>query len=285
MDLTSVKSIKFLCKQYGLRPSPRSGQNFLVSKESLEKIIDAAQLQKEDTVLEIGAGFGTLTLALLPKVKTVYSAEKDHRMITALNKLAVVSPSLRLIKGDILHERDYLIKNLEDLKYKLVANLPYNITSKVLRDFTEQKPRPKEMILLVQKEVAERIVSKPGEMSVLSVAVQFFGKPITVALVPRDHFWPKPAVDSVILKITDIGKDPCGYKKMLGKIKVKEFFGLIKIGFSAKRKQLHNNISAGFRIRDDLAHKILEKSGLDPSIRAQELSIEQWVKLANNIEF
>lgn len=283
MNLASLKTIQFLCRKYKFRPSPKSGQHFLISESSLSKIIQAAGLRKDDTVLEIGAGFGTLTVELLQRVKKVIAVELDKRMVAALKKLATVNKSLTLVKGDIFKQWPMISSLLGDLQYKLVANLPYNITSLVLRNFLEQKPRPSQITLLVQKEVAERVVAKPGKMSLLSVAVQFFGNPEIISYVSGRHFWPQPKVDSAILRIQGIGQDIGGYRKSLRGVELRRFFSLVKTGFSAKRKQLHNNLTAGLRINNNKAREILIASGVDPISRAQNLSIEQWIKIAHNV--
>jgi len=283
MNLASIETIQFLCKKYKFLPSPKSGQHFLISESSLSKIIQAAEPQKDDTVLEIGAGFGTLTVELLQRVKKVIAVELDKRMISALKRLAAVNKSLTLIKGDIFEQWPIISPRLVDYQYKLVANLPYNITSLVLRNFLEQKPRPSQMTLLVQREVAERVVAKPGKMSLLSVAVQFFGNPEIISFIPSRHFWPQPEVNSAILRIQGIGQDVGGYKKLLRGVELSRFFILVKTGFSAKRKQLHNNFAAGLRINNKKAREILIASGIDPISRAQNLSIEQWIKIAHNV--
>jgi 16S rRNA (adenine1518-N6/adenine1519-N6)-dimethyltransferase len=140
------------------------------------------------------------------------------------------------------------------------------------------------MVILVQKEVAQRVIAPPGEMSLLSVAVQFFGSPEIVRVVPRDNFWPEPEVDSAILKIQGIARDSKGYQGALGDISVKKFFSTVKIGFSAKRKQLHNNLSAGFRVDDAQIQAMLQQLGINPASRAQDLTMENWIKIARNIQ-
>jgi 16S rRNA (adenine1518-N6/adenine1519-N6)-dimethyltransferase len=178
--------------------------------------------------------------------------------------------------------------------YKIVANLPYQITSAVFRKFLENEPRPSEMTVMVQKEVAERICGGPGEMSLLSVSVQFFGKPEIVKVAPRRVFWPEPEVDSAILKISQIkNKSEANLKRIRSlfvvnslsdsRVALKEFFRVVKIGFSARRKQLHNNLSGGLHLSDEKIKEVLIRLGFDPKIRAQDLSVEDWMKLANQL--
>lgn len=297
MNLASLKTIKFLCQKYKFWPSRKSGQNFLVSEKVLHSIVQSAQLKEDDVVLEIGAGFGTLTAELLKTAQKVVAVELDKRLVKALKKLALLNKNLKVVEGDIFKQWPVVSRQLTDLSYKLVANLPYNITSLVLRNFLEQKPRPKEMTVLVQKEVAERVVAKPGQMSLLAVAVQFYGQPEIMKIVSKDNFWPRPEVDSAVLKIQGIsglthhslrqgeaGGDNKGYQWLLGDVDIKKFFSVVKTGFSAKRKQLHNNLAAGWRISNKKAKEILSQSGINPTCRAQDLSIENWAKIAQNID-
>ena len=283
MTLASEQIVKQLSKQYNFRPSRASGQNFLVSDDVLRAIVDAANLHKDDVVLEIGAGFGTLTVELLKLAKKVIAVELDKRLLKALNKLALHHPNLELVAGDIWQNLGEIAKHVVDLQYKLVSNLPYNITSRILRNFLESQPRPREMVLLVQKEVAARVIAKPGKMSLLSVAVQFYGTPSIVVQVPRNNFWPEPDVDSAVLKITDMGEDKKGYQKLLGTLSVNAFFQVVKVGFSSRRKQIHNNLSAGFNKSKSAIEKILIKSGVILTLRPQDLTIEQWIKIAQNV--
>lgn len=283
MTLASEQIVRQLSKQYNFRPSRSSGQNFLVSDDVLRAIVDAANLHKDDVVLEIGAGFGTLTVELLKLAKKVIAVELDKRLLKALNKLALHHPNLELVAGDIWQNLGEIAKHVVDLQYKLVSNLPYNITSRILRNFLESQPRPREMVLLVQKEVAARVIAKPGKMSLLSVAVQFYGTPSIVVQVPRNNFWPEPDVDSAVLKITDMGEDKKGYQKLLGTLSVNAFFQVVKVGFSSRRKQIHNNLSAGFNKSKPAIEKILIKSGVILTLRPQDLTIEQWIKIAQNV--
>jgi len=283
MTLASEQIVRQLSKRYNFRPSRSSGQNFLVSHEILKTIVDAANINKDDVVLEIGAGFGTLTIELLNLAKRVVAVELDKRLLTALYKLAEHHPNLALIAGDVFQKLDEIDKQVEDLRYKLISNLPYNITSRILRNFLENQPRPSEMILLVQKEVAARVIAKPGKMSLLSVAVQFFGTPSIIIQVPKNNFWPEPDVDSAVLKITDIGKDKNGYQELLGGISIERFFHVVRVGFSSKRKQIHNNLSSGFNKSKNEIEKILNKSDVTFSLRPQDLTIENWIKIAQNV--
>jgi len=283
MDLASKASVEWLCKKYKFWPQRASGQNFLISRKVLSDILSTAQLQNSDTVLEIGAGFGTLTVELLKVAAKVVAVEMDKRLAVPLRKLAAVNENLALIEGDVFKEWPAASSLLKDLQYKLVANLPYNITSLVLRNFLENKPRPSALILLVQQEVAERVVAKPGRMNLLAVAVQFFGRPEIIRTVSAENFWPMPEVDSAVLRISKIGSDSQDYQKELQTKDHKKFFNLVKIGFSAKRKQLHNNLAAGLDMNNIKVQEILKKIGINPRSRAQDLAIDDWIKITQNI--
>ncbi len=278
-----TQNIKDICRQYDLRPAKSLGQNFLMDKNILKKIIFFANVGKNDVVVEVGPGTGVLTAELLKEAKLVYAVEKDKRAASILkasfkekdNKL---KRKLELIEGDILKE-DLEKLGLKDGKYKVVANIPYNITSAIIRKFLSGNIKPKEMILLVQKEVAQRIVSRPPDMSVLSVSVLFYGKPKILAFVSKNCFWPRPKVDSAILKIT-AEPDRFPYEPQ----KEDLFFKLVKAGFSAKRKQLKNNLAKGLNLDVELAEYILLEAGLKKESRAQELSIDDWLELYKFLE-
>lgn len=279
MDLTDVNVIKNLCKKYGIRPSKDFGQNFLIDREVLEEIVAAADLKKDDTVLEIGPGFGVLTAELAGRVKKVLAVEADRGVASALAEIMAGKKNLEIVEKDILK---FKISDLRfpNYGYKVVANLPYQITSAVFRKFLSEEPRPSEITVMVQKEVAERISAPPGEMSVLSVSAQFFGQPEIVAVVPRTAFWPEPEVDSAILRITRIKNES---EKNLGQINQEKFFRAVKIGFSARRKQLHNNLSGGLRISGEKVKEILVDLGFDERARAQDLGVNDWINLVNQL--
>lgn len=280
MRVASLEAIQHLSKQYNLRPDKRSGQNFLICEEAVDQAVAAAGLSKNDTVLEIGPGFGTLTVALAARAGRVLAVEADRRFVPALGKLRSVHNNIEIIQGDIFRSWPDVAKSLGDLQYKLVANLPYNITSSVLRQFTETPPRPSVMVVMVQKEVAERIIAGPGALSLLGLSVQLYGDPEIIVRVDRDCFWPEPEVDSAIVRIVNIGRDAHGYISRLGQVGLTRFWQLAKIGFSARRKQLHNNLSAGLRMTTQEIQEMLGKVRISPSVRAQELSVEDWISLA-----
>lgn len=252
-----------ILKRYNIKPSKKLGQNFLIDKGVLKKIIHAANLNSDDIVLEIGPGLGVLTIELAKRVKKVIATEKDRRMCEILKKVLKNYKNVEIINKDIL-DVGYSTSHIKH--YKLVANLPYYITSPVIRKFLETKNKPELMILMVQKEVGQRICAK-SKMSLLSVAVQFYSKPEIISYVSKKSFYPQPKVDSAIIKITP---------KPIPKINTKKFFNLVKKGFSSKRKMLKNNL----RINES----ILEELRLNPKIRAENLSIQDWLKLFHKLD-
>lgn len=253
------------------------GQNFLNSPEIIEKIVEKAKLNNEEIVIEIGAGEGILTEMLVKKAKKVIAIELDDRLIPFLQKKFETTKNIEIIHADILkiNMLDFLEKyNLNKENFKVVANIPYYITAPIIRLFLELPKQPKEILLMVQKEVAERIIAKPGEMSILAIACQFYADVEYLFSVSKKFFNPVPKVDSAIIKFTIKNqKDE----------KDKNFFRLVKIGFSAKRKTLCNNLANGFHKSKDEIGEILNKVDLEKTVRAQELSIEDWKNLEKKL--
>lgn len=278
MDLTDLNVIKNFCKKYGVRPSKEFGQNFLIDNEVLEEMVRVADLKKDDIVLEIGPGFGVLTSELVKRVKQVTAIEADRKIVKAPGEILANPKNLEIREGNIL-KIQILDLGFLNYKYKIVANLPYQITSAVFRKFLSEEPRPSEITVMVQKEVAERICAGAGEMSLLSLSVQFYGQPEIMAIVPRRAFWPEPEVDSAILKISNIQEV---YEKHKEEIDPEKFFRLAKIGFSSRRKQLQNNLAGGLRLSNKKVRDILVKSGFDEKVRAQNLTVEDWIGLVDN---
>jgi 16S rRNA (adenine1518-N6/adenine1519-N6)-dimethyltransferase len=271
-----IREIKKLFKKHNLFPSKRLGQNFLVDKGVLQKIIEAAQLKPGDIVLEIGPGIGNLTLELAKRVRKVITIEKDKKMCKILQDLLECwnVGNVEIIESDILKTN---IQNLiSNIKYKVVANLPYYIVSPVIRKFLElPEAQPLAMILMVQKEVAQRICAKPPEMNLLAVSVQFYAQPKIIAYVSKNSFFPQPRVDSAIIKISKI-------KNQKLKINRDLFFKIVRAGFSQPRKQLINNLAKGLKIDKKKVKNWLLKNGVKPEQRAETLSIEDWIDLTKN---
>ncbi len=261
-----------MLKRHGLRAHKGLGQNFLQDPLALEKIVDAAEIQPTDTVLEIGPGLGSLTRYLASSAKAVVAVELDPNLLQPLKAILSPYPNARLIHGDILK---LSLKNLITEKdYLVVANIPYYITSAVIRHLLENEPKPRRIVLTVQKEVAQRICAAPGDMSLLALSVQVYGRPHIAAHIPADAFFPAPKVDSAVL-IVDIHISPLIKPELLDR-----FFKLIKAGFSQKRKTLRNSLSSGLRISPADAAALLTRANIDPRRRAETLSIEEWENLS-----
>lgn len=287
IDLTDLKTIKSLLTYYNVSAQKQLGQHFLIDHEALSAMVAAADLSKGDYVVEIGPGFGVLTFPLAEAAGRVLAIETDKRILEILKALGSGYPNLEIVPASILKlDSKYLHDSYQKWAlamkgktgYKLVANLPYYITSSIIKLFLDGEHKPEMMCIMVQKEVAERIAAGPGEMSVLAVSVQVYGTPEIVRIVPRKSFWPAPEVDSAVLKITTFPKSPYeidNYRK---------FFRVVKAGFGERRKQLHNSLAGGLDMDDEDVDHALIAVGIDPKQRAQDLSIPQWVALYNQIK-
>ena len=254
-------TIKNLLKKYNIHPLKKMGQNFLIDENVLEKIIESADLDSNDTVLEIGPGLGILTLELAKRVEKVVAVEKDKTLCQVLESILRDNKvyNVEIINEDVLKISDFQFSN-----YKLVANLPYYITSPVIRKFLEAEQKPELMVLMVQKEVGQRIMAKPLHMNLLAISVQFYAEPKIISYVSKNSFYPVPKVDSAIIKIIP---------KQIPEIDTEKFFEIVKKGFSAKRKMLKNNLSG----------IDFDQIGLNPKIRAENLSIADWIKIYETI--
>lgn len=278
MDLTDLGTIRLILQEYKMFTQKRLGQHFLINGEVLKEIIQAAQLKDSDEVLEIGPGLGVLTRALAQNSRRVVAIEKDSHMVKACRGINSDLTNFKVVEGNALALNDtFFTQYFPHRKYKLVANLPYYLTSAIIRFFLESQHRPVMMVLMVQKEVAERIVATPPAANLLSVAVQFYSQAEIITEVPKQNFWPMPQVDSAVIRITP-------HKKLPVKVDEKRFFRIVKAGFGERRKQLHNSLAGGLHLDDAAAKKILIKTGISPDRRAQTLTIPEWLKLYQNIE-
>jgi len=281
MELTSPKIIKELLGQNETRPSKRLGQNFLIDKNVLAKIIDASDLNKNDVVLEVGPGIGTLTQELAKNAGRVITVEKDRTMIKILDETLKDYKNIEIINADILRYKPQITK------YKLIANIPYYLTSPLIRKFLESDNPPSEIILMVQKEVAKRICSKPPNMSLLAVSVQFYADAKIVSYVSKNCFWPSPKVDSAIIKIIPRPPSSAEFGGTRGSAQL--FFRIVKAGFSHPRKQLVNNLASLKSLNDVKLNKEkisewLLKNNINPNQRAETLSVSDWIKLLDNFK-
>jgi 16S rRNA (adenine1518-N6/adenine1519-N6)-dimethyltransferase len=271
-----LEQTKELCRLYNIKPARSKGQNFLIEEKIYDDIVAAADLKSDDIVLEVGPGLGFLTAKLAKIAKQVVAIELDDKLAEVLRAglLAQEILNVEVINEDVLKTIDKFSLPPFNCGFKIVANLPYNITSIFLRKFlSETENKPELTVLMLQKEVAERITAKPGKMSLLGVSVQCYAKPEIIQIVAKENFWPEPKVDSAVVKIL-LGRNP-----FIDEDKEKDFFKLVKFGFSAKRKMLKNNLAAGFKINQDEAENKIIHAGFNPKIRAQELSVVDWLKL------
>jgi 16S rRNA (adenine1518-N6/adenine1519-N6)-dimethyltransferase len=268
---------KGLLRQAGLQAKKGLGQHFLVDGAFLKYILTAAELTNDDVVIEVGPGLGVLTVELAERVRLVVAIEKDDNLAALLAKTMKSNPNVLVINEDILRvEPAILLRERlpagDQSRYKVVANLPYYITSPVLRLFLEASFKPQIMVVMVQKEVARQITAKPGDMSLLSIAIQLYGLPKIVKYVPARAFYPAPDVDSAILKINI-------YARPVVDVEPSSFFTLVRAGFSAARKQLVNSISHRLGLPKTDTMTLLQAAGIDPTRRAETLSLEEWGRL------
>jgi 16S rRNA (adenine1518-N6/adenine1519-N6)-dimethyltransferase len=303
--------IPALLRQYGLRPSKGLGQNFLQDEQALQKIVEIADIQQDDTVLEIGPGLGGLTRHLARRAAQVIAVELDEDLFAPLQAILAPYPNVQLIHGDILKLQPSELVAASN--YLVVANIPYYITSALLRHLLAQPvtekstpknqqsaisnpqsaisnpqsaisnpqsailnpqsaPRPRRLVLTVQEGVAERICAAPGELSLLALSVQVYGKPVIAARIPAAAFYPAPNVNSAVVAIDVYAQSIIPYPRL------ETFFRLAKAGFGQKRKTLRNALSA--IMPRDKAEQLLLSAGIDPMRRAETLSLHEWAKLS-----
>jgi 16S rRNA (adenine1518-N6/adenine1519-N6)-dimethyltransferase len=270
-----------------VRSDKRLGQHILVDPRAIERIVEAAELTETDVVLEVGPGPGTLTVHLAQQAGRVVAVELDERMLSPLNELLREQDNVRIVHGDILEQN--LATLVGDGPYKVVANLPYYVTSAVLRHVFESSVRPERLVVTVQREVAERIVGRPERgqrrrkqkagprMSLLAVSVQFYGVPRIVARIPAGSFRPVPAVDSAVVRVDLYSPLPWG------EVDVQRFFSVARAGFAQSRKQLRNTLIHNLGLPAEQVLAGLETAGIDARRRAETLSVQEWVELANAI--
>jgi 16S rRNA (adenine1518-N6/adenine1519-N6)-dimethyltransferase len=268
-----------LLRQFGFKTKKRLGQHFLIDEAVLEHILSAAELSPGDIVVEVGSGLGILTEGLAKRGVKVIAVELDSKLVALLKKRLAAFPDVKIIQADILKvtPQRLLQNNLHASElvrgYKVIANLPYYITSPVLRHFLEAQPRPSEMVVMVQKEVGEAIAATPGKMSLLSVKTQFYSKPAIISYVPAASFYPPPKVDSVILRMDVYSRPTIEVSDVAG------FFDMVMHGFSAPRKQLRNSLAHSLGMPPSQVASLLEKAGIEAKRRAETLSLEEWRKL------
>lgn len=250
------------------RPQKSLGQHFLRSRKVLDETLAAADLKKSDLVVEVGPGQGVLTRAMAEKDVRVIAVEKDRRLIPLLQEDFRKFPGVRIVEGDILRDPPL---GLGRKSYKLVANLPYYAATHIIQRFLEAKNPPRLIVVLLQKEVAQRICSRPPRMSLLSVAVQFYAQAKIVCPVPKRDFWPRPKVDSAVVRLE--------VKRNHRPVDAKLFFKIGRAGFSQPRKQLANNLSKGLKLSKEKTKGWLAENRIGQKQRAQDLEIGDWLAL------
>jgi 16S rRNA (adenine1518-N6/adenine1519-N6)-dimethyltransferase len=271
-----------LLRQSNLRAKKGLGQHFLIDETVLATITSAADLTATDIVMEIGPGLGILSRELARQVGWVIAIELDSRLIAILERALASFDNVTIIHEDVLKIEPAALLQKQEIKlssaintpfsYKVVANLPYYITSPVLRHFLEASVKPQSMVVMVQKEVAEAIAARPGKMSVLSISIQFYGEPRIISYVPASCFYPAPEVDSAILRI-DLFSQPAVA------VDEESFFELVRAGFTASRKQISNSLAQGLGKPKAEIISLLKGANIEPRRRAETLSIEEWARL------
>ena len=273
MDLK--KETDFLLKQNDLKANKKLGQNFLINEEIIDEIVQKAEITKNDVVIEIGPGLGSLTAKLLEKAQKVIAIELDDHLVTFLEKRFSLYTNFELIHNDVLKvDLKEIISHYEHVK--VVANLPYYITTPIVMKLLEEKLELESITVMVQKEVGERFCASPNgkEYGAITVSILYYTNPQIVIDVPRDNFNPVPEVDSVVVKL-ELRKEP--------PVQIKDeklFFRLIKAGFSQRRKTISNSLMGIGKTKEEM-RKILEKLNLKENLRTENLSIEDFANIAN----
>jgi 16S rRNA (adenine1518-N6/adenine1519-N6)-dimethyltransferase len=260
-----------LLKKHGLRPRRRLGQNFLENPLALEQITTAALIERTDAVLEIGCGLGSLTRHLARAAARVVAVELDAKLA------AIASETLSGLRNVHLVCADILCVSPEQLgmppRYIAAANIPYYVTSAILRHLLESAPKPRRMVLTVQLEVARRVCAQPPDMSLLAVSVQVYGRAEQVAHIPAEAFYPVPKVDSAVVRIE------CFDEPVVSGSVLPIFFKVLRAGFGQRRKTLRNALAAGLKIPSSASKDLLRQAEIDPQRRAETLSVAEWARL------
>lgn len=266
---------RLLMEQHDILPKKSLGQNFLHDPNTLEKIVTSADLMPDSVVLEVGPGTGELTAHLAQAAGQVIAVEVDERLRPLLRARFKDVPNVEIVYGDIL--RTNIASHIDTDDYIVVANLPYYITSAAIRHLLESTPRPHRMVVTVQLEVAERIVAKPGDMSLLAVSAQFYSRVQIITKLKAAVFWPRPEIASAVIRMDTYDEPPVDIPDE------ETFFRVARAGFSQKRKQLKNPLAGGLAIENDTAVALLTEAGIDPKRRAETLSLEEWATLTRAV--
>lgn len=268
------KELEALARRYGFHPKRRFSQNFLLRRDVVTEAVEAAGCGEGDWVLEIGAGFGVLTEALLESGATVTAFEIDRSLCAALHDRFASQKRLTVIGEDFFRWFREHREAVATRPYTIVSNLPYHISSHFFETVLSADSPPRAIVVLLQKELAERIAADPGNWSLLTLSVRIFGSPEYLITVPRTAFWPQPDVDSALLAVRDIRRpqEPTDL-----------VFRLARMAFSNRRKQLHNSLAAGLQWSEEKMQEIFVQSKLSPAVRPQELDLLSWLRLAHAV--
>lgn len=267
--------VRGLLKRFAIRPDKKLGQNFLLDRAALDKVVRAADLKGNEQVVEVGAGLGSLTIRLANVAATVFAIEFDRRLIPPLNLALRRVDNVHVIHTDALKLE--IAELVGESPFSVVANIPYYISSSLIRKFLDAPRQPERIVLTIQKEVAQRVVAPQGKFGLLTLSVKIFGDPEIAGYIPAKAFFPTPQVDSAILVIR-VQESPNVPPEL-----IKPIFSLAKAGFGQKRKQLRNSLSSGFGEQAEWAERLLVGAGIDPKKRAQELGLEDWAELAKQL--
>ena len=276
IDLTDVRELRNVLYAHAMRPNKSFGQNFLIDRSILTQIVEAAAISAHDQILEVGAGTGVLTRELAKHAQRVVAVELERSMLSLLAETTRNYKNVELMARNLLFLDPLDVFGTEP--YKLVANLPYYITAPTFRHFLESANPPRLIVVMVQEEVAQRIVASPGDLSLLAVSVQFYGRPHIIAHVPARAFYPAPKVDSAILRIDVHEQAPLTASER------DSFFRVVQAGFSERRKQLHNSLTHGLHRKNEQVRALLTAAQIDSSRRAETLSIEEWLRLWRTLQ-
>ena len=268
---------EFILKKYGLRANKKLGQNFLINEEIINQIIEKADVNKNDTIIEIGPGLGSLTAKLLENANKVIAIELDSNMSNILKERFCLYDNFELIEKDVLKvDLNEIVEKYDSVK--VVANLPYYITTPIIMKLLEEKLKLKSITVMVQKEVGERFCAVPNskEYGAITISINYYTKPEIIIDVPKENFEPMPEVDSCVIKLDVRNVPPVELKSE------KDFFNLIKAGFSQRRKTINNSL-ASMGISKEKIKNVLEKLGIDSKLRAENLTMEQFADISNNM--
>ena len=279
MKKETLTTFKSQLQQFRFRAKKRLGQHFLINEDIADYILSAANLSYNDTVIEVGPGLGILTRRIAEKVSSIIAVELDPKLVDVLTKKTISLSNILIVHDDILSiSPAQLLKQRPNTptslnSYKVVANLPYYITSPIIRHFLASSQKPSLMVLMVQKEVGEAIVATPGEMSFLAVSTQLYSKPRIVKYVPAENFYPVPKVDSVVLCL-EVNSTP-----LVAANDIDGFLNIVHCGFRAPRKQIHNSLALALKMPSSQILLLLKEADIDPKRRPETLNLQEWKEM------